>query len=98
MTRFAAAATTAAFIAAAGTTSVWIGSTFAWRDGMSLQADTESQVLAAGQQSGSLAASLGYRDKGGPPGHSYYGWSYPYIFPFDRPQVIAQRPVTETRW
>jgi hypothetical protein len=96
MTRFAAAARTAAFIAAAGTTSVWIGSTFAWPDGMSLQADSESQVLAAVQESGSLAASVRYGDQGGRASRSYYGWSYPYIFPFDRPQVIARRPVTET--
>jgi hypothetical protein len=96
MTRFAAATTTAAFIAAAATTSLWIGSTFAWRDGMSLQAAFESQVPAA-EKNGSLAASVRYRDKGRTPSRSYYGWSYPYIFPFDRPQVIAQRPVTETR-
>lgn len=97
MTRFAAATTTAAFIAAAATMSLWIGSTFAWRDGMSLQAAAESHVLAAAEGSGSLAASVRHRDNGGTPSRSYYGWSYPFIFPFDRPQVIAQRPVTETR-
>lgn len=97
MTRFAATTTTAAFIAAAATTSLWIGSTFAWRDGMSLQAAFESQVPAAAEKNGSLAASVRYRDKGRTPSRSYYGWSYPYIFPFDRPQVIAERPVTETR-
>jgi hypothetical protein len=90
MTRFATAATTAAFIAAAGTASLWVGWMSAARDGRVLQGAAELESAAVPEWGR-------YRDQGGRPSQSYYGWTYPYIFPFERPQVIARRPITETR-
>lgn len=97
MNRFAAATATAALLAAAGTASAWIGWGSAWRadTGQETAAADDRMQMASHELLGPASSLSNPREVGGP-GRSYYGWSYPYIFPFAAPQVIAQRPVAET--
>lgn len=93
MVRLAIAAASVTLLAAAGVTSGWIGWSTAWRQGARAGTPSATARPAAGSSTFVPTAS---RDLAANAPYSYYGWSYPYGFPFLKSRMVTQKYVKGT--
>jgi hypothetical protein len=90
MSRLAIAAASATLLAAAEVTSAWIGWSTAWRQGARAGTPSATARPAAGS---SMFVPSASRDLAANAPPTYYGWRYPYGFPFVNSRMITQKQV-----